>query len=513
MGISALLRRGIATLAPTAAVALCAAAPGLARTVPRGLDQQFESAHFVVHFTTSAVSPDATTATAAQADASLAERAFATEVGEWGFLAPADDGDGKTDIYVAKQPDGIAGQAVPDSWSPGAPGSIRIDPRRLTMEVTSHEFFHVIQFRYQPLGTTYLMEGTAEWAGTRLAGRTGKVPFQLPYISLDCTSTCSDLDSRGYFTAPFYEFLSERYGPSVIREIFERAGASTESRPGMNAVESALAAHGSTVSRAFADYTVATMNGAFSQPWLASQPVRAQQSLYTGTQTSDLGTQTINVDHLSSRFVELWPGDLLGSATSCRPAVLHLRVSLPAGTGATPFFFAQGITPEPRALTVAGAAATIDVPWTTCASRSRGLLSLPNASRMVDHAVFEIAVSVTVEGSSEPAPAPAPVSPGPASTTNGVPAIEVAGSARVAASAGRTIVVVLTLTSSTEGTLVVTSSLGTRQSFDLAAGANRIAVRLPRNTRPGAYSAILWPFSRGGVGGRTVQRTFVVTRR
>ena len=103
-----------------------------------------------------------------------------------GFRAPASDaglprngGDGRYDIYLARQPRGVLGQtacsyqtsaaAIGRRWSSTeliAVQPLAIDPDRQLRETLAHEYFHGIQCRIVPrlnLLPLSLVEGTANW--------------------------------------------------------------------------------------------------------------------------------------------------------------------------------------------------------------------------------------------------------------------------------------------------------------------------------------------------------------
>src|SRR3954447_23057760 len=83
------------------------------------------SQHFVVHYTSDPVAPAYATQDDASKLATLADRAYATEVGG-GLRPPADDGDGKVDIYIADLSalDGVLAYAAVDN--PGVASSAYI---------------------------------------------------------------------------------------------------------------------------------------------------------------------------------------------------------------------------------------------------------------------------------------------------------------------------------------------------------------------------------------------------
>jgi hypothetical protein len=160
------------------------ALPGTALAERPPLPQSLSTGHFVVHYSVTPDDANATTPAVAAGFAQQAEVAYRNEVGVWGWTPPMNDGDGKTDIYVHHLT-GPAAFTNPISSSSSAgqrAASIDIDPRAGTGgEVMAHEFFHVLQCTVQCFAATYLLEGTAEWAGHQLYPSTGGVlPFSQP---------------------------------------------------------------------------------------------------------------------------------------------------------------------------------------------------------------------------------------------------------------------------------------------------------------------------------------------
>src|SRR5207247_1420684 len=170
---------------------------------PASLTETVSTAHFLIHYSTTQGDPNAVTATAAQTLAANAEEAYAAEVGQWGYAAPADDGDGHVDVYVFVFPAQYAmyaGMAWAVSSHVPYPGEIWIAVNATTSKsVVAHEFFHVLQFGIYPLAP-WLMEATARWAEHQLFNSSDFSYLQHADAPLDCQSSeCpSDACDGGY---------------------------------------------------------------------------------------------------------------------------------------------------------------------------------------------------------------------------------------------------------------------------------------------------------------------------
>jgi hypothetical protein len=91
----------------------------------------------------------------------------------------------------------------------------------------SHEYFHAVQNAYDRGQGVVLEEGTAVWGSTRFDPSLGELEgFASGYFS----KTDRALDSPppgpvpdfAYGSAVFFEFLHERYGANVVRQLWER---------------------------------------------------------------------------------------------------------------------------------------------------------------------------------------------------------------------------------------------------------------------------------------------------
>ena len=180
--------------------------------------------HFLVHYA------DPTTAQTAAHVGDVLEAALARDVGEWGWPAPVDDGDGRVDVYLFTQPD-IEGAANPDPGPRPTSGWIQTGADESDI-VIAQELLHVLQYAigvHEP--AVYVTEGTAHWAGNRFAGDEGQlvsVPLwaNSNYLGtpLDCPASSPCHNNAGPATAgwAFFEYLAERFGPQIVVDAYTR---------------------------------------------------------------------------------------------------------------------------------------------------------------------------------------------------------------------------------------------------------------------------------------------------
>jgi hypothetical protein len=192
--------------------------------------------------------------------ASTAEYAYSVEVGQLGWRAPKSDGDGKTDVFLKQLGgSGIYGYSAPDpeqqlpddhtlygyvvvdndfqpSEFPGYASPL------VPLEVTlAHEFNHILQFNYDAIQDTWMLESTAVWMEGMVYPEAFDYLQYLPewvrLTELPLTTFGSDPSSRDnvkvYGSAVWEKFLAQRYGPTVVRRAWE---VSTSTDPASFAV-------------------------------------------------------------------------------------------------------------------------------------------------------------------------------------------------------------------------------------------------------------------------------------
>ncbi len=385
--------------------------------------------HFVVHYQSDVQNfPTwAITQTTAGDIAALAERAYTAEVVTDGFPAPLDDGDLKTDIYVADLSQvGALGLTIPDNPA-GLTSSAYIvldgstPAVAFSQHVIAHEFFHTIQLAtWLPanLSDYWLLEGSAEWMGYRVDGYDttfgGGAFFGPADMSLDCrdpigTNMCDlsdDYANNGYSRWPFFEYVMEKYGVGFVQDVFARGAAGAPTA--IAAVSDALVARGTTLSDTYNAWTQADLIGGYSLSALQGQTPLIYVTWQTGAKGGDLGKVLVPVNHLSTRTIQFTRGD--GDASHiCYSATMTLTVGMPAGTLSKPVFWWNAAGNPSVPLTVNGNTATASLPWDTCTyATTRGFLSLPNASTGVDAADFSVKATLSVDPTSVATPSNPP---------------------------------------------------------------------------------------------------------
>ena len=488
------LARRLAALAATGAAAALFAGPAVAaRPAAFPLPETLTSTHFRIHYTGDFTLPDERVLQQDAATlASNAEQAYAAFVTGWGYPAPLNDGDGLIDIWVTDLAAGVAGKADVDAAGNTATGWIAVDPAYVkARDVIAHEFFHLVQFGIWIPADSWLLEGSANWAGISVNGyvATGNATLaptlHRPDLSLDCVGEAcgNDLyETAGYSRWSFFEYLSSRYGTGFVKEtLLQGAALADPSKKGAALVSAALVARGTTLGDVYSDYTFANLAGNYSVTELKGLAPVSYAMLATGDETASLPVARVGVNHLAVRYLKLVRGDATNTG-ACYAATLSLAVALPAGLSAKPAVYSKSLTAAVP-LTVNGSTASIAIPWDTCTGGYDGFLSLPNPSLTTDAAQFTVSGTLTVDYSQPAAPKGPPdafyTGPStPAETAELAPAIFVYGAQVIRVSAA-TRLVRLIVFSSGAGKLQAAAGSTLLGTVALRAGNNDVRFRLP----------------------------------
>jgi hypothetical protein len=379
------------------AAALLGAAPVSAQRPVLGKTQS--GAHVVVHYSVTP-DPNGITDEAAGRLVAAAEQAWGVIVDQWGWTPLPDGtlgGDARLDYYVAALPAGVGAVTRRPSGQRAAPAYIVISRDRAGDLLTiAHEMLHAGQDAIAATAETWLQEGTAEWAGRTVAGVPQDVLFD-PAIPLDCATPGPCLG--GYRTQGFFKYLAGLFGPGVIRAIFTQwRYVPGGPPPAASAINAALVAAGSSLARAF---------GEFSAAYAAARP-KPVGTITIGTQAAPAPVR-IPVNHLAAKHLAL----KAGGAAPCPSTTLTITTRVPSGAAAVPSVVVPGGGPP---VMLHGAPfASAQIPWNTCTGRAT--LVLPNASATADNLAFDVTAKV----------AGTPVPPTPAATA--APQLQAAGSA------------------------------------------------------------------------------------
>lgn len=292
--------------------------------------------HFCLHWVRAG--RDAPTARAWTATTlRVLERVWRHHVDRLGYRAPAPDGkrggNAKFDVYLKDVGSrGLYGYCAPERRVPGQPkqasGFCVLDndfsrdqfgraPKQSLRVTAAHEFFHAIQFAYDFTEDPWLLESTATWMEDQFAdgvddnlAYVGFGQNARPRVPLDLFET-SGYAHYGNWT--FWEFLAERFGVDVVRDVIERTGTGrlAGTRRTLPDDFSAQALRRTLRSRgglptSYAAYAAYNTIPAATYPEGAAYPA-APVTERTLSRRSPRTTVRARLDHLTSRSVRITP--------------------------------------------------------------------------------------------------------------------------------------------------------------------------------------------------------------
>lgn len=178
----------------------------------------------------------------------VSEHVYEVENVQLGWRDPRSDGRkgggvGKTDVYLAQIGGSLFGYAAPDRGQAGEGNRL---PRRLhgylvldndydpkefpgtkpleDLEVTfAHEYAHILQFGYDAFQDTWFAESTATWMEDLVYG---DIDDYLRYVRRWARLYRTPLTAtaiRAYGSAVWNQWLSRRYGSSIVRRAWAEA--------------------------------------------------------------------------------------------------------------------------------------------------------------------------------------------------------------------------------------------------------------------------------------------------
>jgi hypothetical protein len=516
-----------------------------AHAYPGVLDETLETEHFVVHFTGDLTYQDGEHVIVRQwagEFAANAEWAYDTYVNAWGYPAHVPDADGKIDVYVYKFEkfhnqelfSALAAGSVPASGAAQTDGWIEVNKAFVRdPQVAAHQVFNMIQMAMYAPAPDWLAQSTAEWAAFRLREYPSPFGFHAPDNSLDCNTVtglpwvsvwlqrpcgAEGYESSGYTRWTFFQYLQERFGGDVVRDVWSRMQTVGSPTYGVDAIRDVLAGKSASLTDVFGDYSVAMLTGNFATSLLAGQSPGIYTSGQTGQDTGSMSTLRVAVNRLASRFVSIAPPP--PDEKPCYAATLSLTVTLPAAVTSRPHVYATGtriLTP----LSISGTTATASIPWDTCSSGAPAFVSLPNTSQTLDGRMFVVNASTTVDKTkivSATVPPPGATLTGPviaAPTEDPAPDLAFYSRSVMRLSANSRVLQLVFYSSGTGKVRVVFSGQQVAL-LKVRAGANTASVRLPKPAKRFSASSRavleLTPLSPAGAPGDTFVQRVVFTK-
>jgi len=276
------------------------------------------------------------------------EQVWKREIDQLGYRSPRPDGtrggDARVDVYLANiGQQGIYGYAQPEEDGDGVDSTatahivldndfeeFAADPLVSLRATAAHEFFHVVQFAYDVNEQSWLLETTATWMEEQVFDGANDNRNFLEASSLRHPEIPLDGTSVWYGNWVFFQFVSERLGVGIVREIWQRA-----SNAGIGAriaLVRALVAHDSGLRSMFSRFSASSNVPARSYEegrFFPRAVVTRTWTLSRGTRST--GSRSVSLNHLTSRNYVFVPGSSLTGRWR-----LRVRVEGPS-TGTTAY--------------------------------------------------------------------------------------------------------------------------------------------------------------------------------
>ena len=277
------------------------------------------------------------------------QQVWATEVDAMGYRAPKSDllsaengGDGRLDVYLADVGDTVFGYCAsddPDVERSSASAYCVVDDDfsrtqfpgptsgLAALEVTAaHEFFHAVQFSYDYLEDTWLMEGTAAWIEDEVFDDVDDNRQFLNASPLSRSTTPLDVSFAPYHYGAwiFWRYLSETFDPSLVREVWKQAdGANGRGLYSLAATRAAVTARGLSFGAVFAGFAAVNRMPAAGYAEGTAYPLAPMARRWAlRASGASTGWRSYSLEHLTSRSL----GFRTAGATSRR---LRLELRLP----------------------------------------------------------------------------------------------------------------------------------------------------------------------------------------
>lgn len=294
--------------------------------------ESFCTDHFCIHWVTTGKHapslddtdhdgvPDHVATTAA-----TMEQVWQSEIGTLGYRHPKGDGRkgnpageatrGLVDVYLgntgAQQ---VYGYAVPEDSTSTSSSYLVLDndfaefsgdPVDALKVTAAHEFFHTVQFAYSTMGDRWFMESTAAWIEEQVYDEVNDNRQFLADSTAVRPNRPLDNADNMYANWVFFEALSERHGPAVVRAAWHQVAAGRNS---MMALNKALTSRGSSLATEFSRFASASNAPArFFEEGSHHTRSRVADSFRLGPHDRRTGSRSFRQHHMSSRNVVLAP--------------------------------------------------------------------------------------------------------------------------------------------------------------------------------------------------------------
>ena len=286
------------------------------------------SKHYCVHWVRS--SADRATDAWAKKTLTTMEQVWSTELGRLNYRRPPGDGkrggNNRFDVYLKELgSQGLYGYCAPERRVRGnasaASSFCVLDndfssvqfgrPPAESLRVTAaHEFFHAVQFGYDYREDRWLLENTATWMEERFADSVNDNRSYLRYGQLADPSSSLDVFAPNgfnqYANFTFWEYLSQRYGVSIVRSVWNRlaGGRGNPNDYSAQALRKVLGRKGG-LTKVFANYASGNVTPARTYAEGSAYPAAGITNAKGLSPTSRRWTARTRIDHLASKNLRI----------------------------------------------------------------------------------------------------------------------------------------------------------------------------------------------------------------
>lgn len=283
-------------------------------------------------------------------------------------------------------------------------------PLRVT---AAHEYHHAIQFGYFANGPSWFLESTATWAEDEVYDSINDnwlymtKWFKYPYVSLDTDrntgypSPDSNDKLHVYGTWIFERYLSEKYGKSLVRKMWETAGPSCTGSVSdsasnllcaLNAGDTVLQQNtGKTLAAVFADfasrnYVKVGSDSIYEEG--ASYPTMTMTKVHA---TYPVSTQSLTLDHMAADYIQF-------TATDTQSSTLVITFNGPDGKDFSAKIIKETSSGTKTEDEISLNSSTKDGTYTVSdfgSTYSKVILTATNATKQDDGLVYTYSASVS----------------------------------------------------------------------------------------------------------------------
>lgn len=253
---------------------------------------------------------------------------YLADVGALSLYGYCTSDDPKLDRPLTPARRGVSAYCVVDNDYTGFPAHSPLENLRVTV---AHEFFHAVQFAYDFYEDRWLMEATATWVEDVVYDAIDDNRQYLDRSPLAQPGKPLDLGGSGYQYGAwiFFRYLSERYGDSIIRGIWQRADDTPDqvstndlSTYSLRAIDATLRMRGTSLAIVFGSFAAAnTTPKRFYQEGKTYPRLKRLTTFRLSRANPSTGWLYTDLDHLAARPLQVKRGPGVAPSAKVRVTI------------------------------------------------------------------------------------------------------------------------------------------------------------------------------------------------